>query len=83
MVTMTAMGRFRSLIIGSRTHVDVRLAWNNVVKRTIGRFVRGNIAAQNLRILLPEEQEKQHEKARDIANKWRNRHKAYIFSVRL
>ena len=52
---------------------DVAKAWNLVLKRTIGRFVRGNIAAQNMRILLPEEQKKQHERAREIADKWRKR----------
>jgi hypothetical protein len=48
-------------------------AWNNVVKHTIGRFVRGNIAAQNNRVLLKEEQQKRHERARKTAINWRSR----------
>jgi hypothetical protein len=50
-------------------------AWNRILKRTIGRFVRGNIAAQNNRIMLPEEQKKNHERARRIAVSWRGRGK--------
>jgi len=52
---------------------DVMSAWNRAVKRTIARFVRGNIAAQNFRVKLPEEQRQQHERAREITNKWRKR----------
>lgn len=59
----------------SRVRWDVTEAWNRVVKRTIARFVRGNIAAQNLRIKLPDEQRQQHERALKIAEQWRNRHK--------
>ena len=57
----------------SKMRWDVTEAWNRVVKRTIARFVRGNIAAQNFRIKLPEEQRQQHERARKIAEKWRAR----------
>jgi hypothetical protein len=57
----------------SKMSWDVAAAWNRAVKRTIARFVRGNIAAQNLRIKLPEEQRQQHERARKIAEKWRTR----------
>lgn len=57
----------------NRMRWDVTEAWNRVVKRTIARFVRGNIAAQNYRIKLPEEQRQQHERAREIAERWRKR----------
>lgn len=59
--------------VANRMRWDVTAAWNRTVKRTIARFVRGNIAAQNLRIKLPEEQRQQHERARKIAEKWRDR----------
>jgi hypothetical protein len=52
---------------------NVAAAWNRTVKRTIARFVRGNIAAQNFRIKLPEEQQEQHDRARRIAERWRAR----------
>jgi hypothetical protein len=47
--------------------------WAAALKRVIGRFVRGNIPAQLLRILLPSEGKKKHEKARSVAERWRNR----------
>ena len=72
MKTVTDMTTLRSLI-GRQRRFDVAVVWNRLLKRTIGRFVRGNIAAQNLRIMLPDEQKKQHERARSIAEKWRNR----------
>jgi hypothetical protein len=50
-----------------------RMDWNTIVKRTVSRFARGNIAAQNGRILLPEEQELEHREARKIALKWKAR----------
>jgi len=52
---------------------DVEGAWNFLVKRVIGRFVRGNIAAQRHRIVLPKEQADRHRVAGEIAAKWRNR----------
>jgi hypothetical protein len=58
----------------SKLRWNVMGAWNQAVKRTIARFVRGNIAAQNFRIKLPDEQRRQHERARKIAEKWRTRH---------
>jgi hypothetical protein len=66
---VTAMRMFRSRVTSSR--YDATSAWNRLLKRTIGRFVRGNIAAQNQRILLPDEQKKQHERARSVAAQWR------------
>lgn len=49
------------------------MAWNDVVKHTIARFVRGNIAAQRNRILLRDEQKARHERARAAAQAWRHR----------
>ena len=57
----------------SRMRWEVTEAWNRAVKRTIARFVRGNIAAQNFRIKLPEEQKQLHDRARQFAERWRDR----------
>jgi hypothetical protein len=48
-------------------------AWSRTIKQVIGRFVRGNIPTQLLRILLPSEQKKNHEKARARAEQWKQR----------
>jgi hypothetical protein len=50
--------------------------WSARIKRTIKRFARGNIAAQNGRILLPEEQEKESKEMRAISAKWKARYKS-------
>jgi hypothetical protein len=47
--------------------------WSKTIKQVIGRFVRGNIPAQLLRILLPSEQKKNHKKARALAEQWKRR----------
>jgi hypothetical protein len=47
--------------------------WAATVKRTVARFARGNISAQSARILMPEEQEKEHGAARKILLKWASR----------
>jgi hypothetical protein len=44
-----------------------------MVKRSIARFARGNIAAQNGRILFPEEQARDHARALEIARAWQRR----------
>jgi hypothetical protein len=44
--------------------------WNNVAKRTVARFARGNIAAQQGRILFPDEQAEEHKRARRISLRW-------------
>jgi len=72
MMMVPDMHRLRSLVTG-RSRFDVSAAWNSVIKRTIGRFVRGNISAQHQRVLLPDEQKKKYEEAKKIAEKWRNR----------
>jgi hypothetical protein len=50
--------------------------WVRTVKRTIARYARGNIAAQNQRVLLPEEQEKEHHEARRVTHRWSRRHRS-------
>lgn len=47
--------------------------WARLIKRTIARFARGNIAAQNNRVMLQSEQQKRHEEAKRIAESWRPR----------
>lgn len=47
--------------------------WSCLVKQTVARFARGNISAQNARILMPEEQEREHEAAKKITQKWTRR----------
>jgi pullulanase/glycogen debranching enzyme len=49
------------------------LDWDILVKRTVARFARGNIAAQQGRILFPEEQARQRERVRDVTRKWKER----------
>jgi len=56
-----------TLYSGVRVQVT---AWAATIKRVVARFARGNIAAQSARILLPDEQEKQHGVARKILSKW-------------
>jgi hypothetical protein len=48
--------------------------WTALIKATIARFARGNIAAQNARILLPEEQEAERKRAQAISKKWKARY---------
>jgi hypothetical protein len=55
---------------------DTATEWLRAIKRTIARYTRGNIAAQNQRVLLPEEQEKEHAEARRITRRWRERHRS-------
>jgi hypothetical protein len=45
--------------------------WDDAAKRTVARFARGNIAAQNGRILFPDEQRETHERAQKISRDWR------------
>jgi hypothetical protein len=49
------------------------LSWSDLVKRVIARFARGNIAAQEGRVLLPEEQDEERDRAHAIARAWRHR----------
>jgi hypothetical protein len=55
---------------------DAPAEWMRMVKRTVARYARGNIAAQNERILMPDEQEQERDLARPIANKWREQQNA-------
>jgi hypothetical protein len=57
---------------------DAPAEWARMVKRTVARYARGNIAAQNERILMPDEQEREREAARSVANEWREKHKAAV-----
>jgi hypothetical protein len=54
-------------------HHQYRAEWIAAIKRTISRFARGNVAAQNARILMPEEQADQHERAQIISRSWKKR----------
>jgi hypothetical protein len=63
---------------GQTSMVDDRktwLPWAALVKRSVARFARGSIAAQNLRILLPEEQAREHARTAPIARQWKERAK--------
>ncbi len=53
----------------------VREEWKSLVKQTVGRFARGNMSAQNNRILLPEEQALERETAQSLALKWQERYR--------
>lgn len=53
--------------------LSIREEWDRVVKATVARFVRGNIAAQNRRIRTAGAQAREHKKAVAIARKWRDR----------
>jgi hypothetical protein len=55
---------------------DAPVEWMRLVKRTVARYARGNIAAQNERILMPDEQDRERDLARPIAEKWREQHNA-------
>lgn len=59
--------------VSSAIRTEARAEWLRVVKKTVGRFARGNISAQNGRILMPEEQRGETERARAISTKWRDR----------
>jgi hypothetical protein len=52
---------------------DVAREWTAAVKRTIARYARGNIAAQNGRVLTRGEQADRHKKARAISARMRTR----------
>ncbi len=55
---------------------DAPAEWARMVKRTVARYARGNISAQNERILMPDEQEHERKLARPIANRWREQQQA-------
>ena len=56
---------------------NIWLDWFSLVKRSIARFARGSISAQKQRILLPEEQEREHARTAAIARQWKERAKHY------
>jgi hypothetical protein len=49
------------------------LDWNTLVKQTVARFARGNIAAQKGRIQFPEEQERERVRLAPTMRKWKQR----------
>jgi hypothetical protein len=53
---------------------DADAEWNVLLKSTVKRFARGNIAAQNAQILLPSEQDEERRDARVIAQRWKERY---------
>lgn len=50
--------------------------WTRLVKATVARFSRGNISAQNGRLQLAEEREREHAKALLVSAKMEKRAKA-------
>jgi hypothetical protein len=52
---------------------DARVEWKNIVMHAAARYARGNVAARDASILMPEEQEDERARARIIAVKWRAR----------
>jgi len=50
--------------------------WDELVKKTVARFSRGNIAAQERGLLFPEEQEREEARVRALTRKWKERAKA-------
>lgn len=52
---------------------DANAEWRNATKRTIARYSRGNIAAQDGRILTRQEWQDMHDRAVKIAQVWRDR----------
>ena len=72
----SAPAAYPSRISKVTLHSGVRVqvtAWAATIKRVVARFARGNIAAQSARILLPDEQKKQHGVAKKILLKWASR----------
>ncbi len=58
---------------GGKSAVDSAFNWEHLIKQVVARFARGNISAQNARILLPAEQASENALARRIARKWKAR----------
>jgi hypothetical protein len=57
---------------------NVAEAWVHTVKQVIARFARGNISAQEARILLPEEQAAERKNTAPIARRWKERYKKIV-----
>ena len=55
------------------TNLKTWLDWDALVKRTVARFARGNIAAQHGRILFPEEQERERVRVTKFVRAWKKR----------
>ena len=74
-MTVSGMKTFRSVFArpAAYDHAD---GWVKLVKKTVARFARGNIAAQEERILTVEEQDDERPKAHRIARQWKTRYKA-------
>jgi len=58
-------------VLSLRPPLDAENEWRTLAKRTVARFARGNIAAQHGRILMPEDQEREHKRAQRVVRKWR------------
>ena len=72
MTTVTDMSILRSLVT-LRPAYHARVEWKSFVMHTVARYSRGNIAAQNASVLMPDEQADQSKLARLVAAKWRER----------
>jgi hypothetical protein len=74
MGTVTAMRKTLRSFFTLPPLFDAPAEWMRLVKRTVARYARGNIAAQNERILMPDEQERERKEALAISEKWRERY---------
>ncbi len=78
--SVTAMGKTLRTFFTRPPRFDRE--WMRVIKRTVARYARGNIAAQNGRILMPKEQEQEREQALKIYEKWKERYEKAKFRLR-
>ena len=47
--------------------MSIQAEWERIIRRVIGRYARGSIPAQERRILLPDAQRRERERAARIA----------------
>jgi hypothetical protein len=75
MMKMVAdMGLWRSLITLPAS-LDANAEWRRLMKKTTGRYARGNISAQDERLLFRNEQQAEGHIAQGIAAGFRRRYK--------
>lgn len=72
---MASVSRHEDTRIMSRTSRDLSLEekWERALKAVTARFVRGNIAAQNRRMRLKQDADREHKRAVQIARQWKRR----------
>jgi hypothetical protein len=75
MGSVTTMRKALRSLFAMPPRFEATKEWTRMVKRIVARYARGNIAVQNERILMPEEQAREREEALNTSKKWKERYR--------